>query len=402
MGRSLEQDRARLKEDFDQFRHGMPDALEDYVLEEYGISLQSHYGLHTIKNPFGKASGQLSLNKTQLKTDVDAGLGFVVLKTLIAQDRSGEQSMAAWATSDTHMKVEEILGSRPEVQGQQGWTVTWKGRGWGQSFDEYLQLLEDGLVLGSSTLMIPSVKYHLPQPGETEWRSGEYEFTTRALQSVWHRHRTSPMPVEKDFSPTLAGDHEYSRQKETILHWLETVPSLIRRSSTGQPLSLGIKVFNAQFEDDFQLEMLRTLCADSADRADVLIYANRLFDPTKSFEGKLGVAHGGPDLSARNIAVLRKVDLRGMQVSATGDIASGKMAYAYLKTGATSFQMHTLFQLPDSAYAMASGSRTTRALHLLLFHPAEGLLSLLVTDKHRLSWPDGITFASIAHELSQL
>jgi len=34
--------------------------------------------------------------------------------------------------------------------------------------------------------------------------------------------------------------------------------------------------------------------------------ANRLFDLRRSFEGKLGVAYGGPDLSDRNLAILEK------------------------------------------------------------------------------------------------
>jgi hypothetical protein len=402
MARSLAAHQHQLLQDFERFKSGLPQPLEQYVLETYGISLESIYGKHIIKNPFGKASGQLSLSKTQVKTDVESGLGFVVLKTLIAQDEHGEQSMSAWATLDTHMKLEEIHGTRPEVQGTRGWTVTWKGRGWGHSFGDYLDLLNVSLRTAGDTLIVPSVKYHLLQPGESAWRTSEYEFTTQALQSVWHRYRATPMPLEKDFSPTLAGDQDYSRQRSTIVHWLDTVPGLIREAAREPGVSLGIKVFNAQFEDSFQEEMLGVLCAPSQTRADVLIYANRLFDPQRSFEGKQGVAYGGPDLSARNIAVLQATNLQGTQVSATGNVLSGRTAYQYLCCGATSFQMHTVFQLPDSAYDMSQGSRTARALHRLLFHPAEGLLFLLVADKHRFGWPDGITIAAIAHELSSL
>ena len=39
-------------------------------------------------------------------------------------------------------------------------------------------------------------------------------------------------------------------------------------------------------------------------RPDFLIYANRLFDPQRVFEGSRGVAYGGPDLSDRNLRLL--------------------------------------------------------------------------------------------------
>ena len=54
-------------------------------------------------------------------------------------------------------------------------------------------------------LIVPSVKYHLPLPGETEWRTEEYVETTRAILDVYQSSTgNSPMPRE-DFSPTLAG-----------------------------------------------------------------------------------------------------------------------------------------------------------------------------------------------------
>jgi hypothetical protein len=57
----------RLAEDFESFRAGLPRPLEPYVLETYGIDLGSVYGGLKIKNPFGKASGQLSLAPHQVE-----------------------------------------------------------------------------------------------------------------------------------------------------------------------------------------------------------------------------------------------------------------------------------------------------------------------------------------------
>jgi len=120
------QNARRLVEDFEKFRDGLPHPLEPYIRDTYGIDLSSDYGGLKLKNPFGKASGQLSLARHQVEKDAEAGLGFVVLKTVIAQDRTGEQTMGEWAIPETRMVVERIRGR----SGLEGWTVTWKGRGW--------------------------------------------------------------------------------------------------------------------------------------------------------------------------------------------------------------------------------------------------------------------------------
>lgn len=387
--------RSKLLHDYERFASGLPQPLEVYVLEEYGISLASEYGGLPIKNPFGKASGQLSLNKNQVERDAEAGLGFVVLKTLIAQDELGTQSMKAWAIPAAKMTVEEIVGTRQPIRGKRGWTVTWKGRGWSDSFEDYLDFFDAAISIGRERgmLVIPSVKYHLPKPEESVWRTSEYEYTTSELYKIWLTHRNEPMPLEKDFSPTLAGDSNFSREQENILGWLRTVPRLMKETSAGNNIHLGLKIFNAGFSDDFQLEMLNT-CVSSNPRADYLVYGNRLFDPARSYGGTVGVAYGGPDLSDRNLSTLAKWK-SPMPFSATGNITTGNMAFEYLKRGATSFQMHTLFQLPDSEFDMKGGTRTSRALHQLLFHPQHGFLAALLNEKDSKGWNSGIGIPEI-------
>jgi hypothetical protein len=391
---------SKLQEDYSGFAKGLPDQLEVYILDVYGISLASEYAGISIKNPFGKASGQLSLNANQIERDAEAGLGFVVLKTLIAQDETGSQSMKAWAIPAAKMTVEEITGTREQVRGERGWTVTWKGRGWSESFEAYLNFFDKGISIGmkSGMLIVPSVKYHLPKPEEMVWQTNEYEFTTEQLHSIWKKHRAEPMPLEKDFSPTLAGDTNFSREQENILNWLRTVPRIVKETSVGSEVRLGLKIFNASFSDEFQLEMLNT-CASSEHRADHLIYGNRLFDPVKNYEGVRGVAYGGPDLSDRNLSILESWQNK-MPFSATGNITTGSMAFEYLKRGATSFEMHTLFQLPDSEFDMKGGTRTARALHRLLFHPEHGFLTSLLAEKDLRGWPNGFTIPEIAKTLS--
>jgi hypothetical protein len=377
--------RRNVQRDYERFAAGdsWPAFIEQYLLDEYDLDVTAEYAGLPIKNPWGKASGQLSMTARQVEEDVAAGLGFVVLKTVIAQDEQGDQAMAAWAIPEARMVVEPIVGRL----GEPGWTITWKGRGWWQPFEAYLQLIRDArqLAVGSRTLIVPSCKYHLPSPTEPDWRVAEYDFTTRKLLEAW-QPGAEPMPLEKDFSPTLAGsDRAAARAK--ILEWLRVVPKLMReaaeKSGLGQ-LRIGLKMFNALFDEDFQVEMLQSIHETSSERVDYFVYANRLFDPQRVFDGQRGVAYGGPDLSDRNLRVLDQWQARlrsapdkttqQLPWSATGNITTGRMAVEYLRRGATSFQLHTFFQLPADQYAMKSGSRTQRALHELYFHPQTGLV----------------------------
>jgi len=396
---------AAIAADYDKFADGLPVALEAYVWDRYRVDLSSEYGGLPIKNPFGKGSGQLSLNLSQVRQDAQAGLGFVVLKTFIAQDAEGAQSMIEWAIPETRMVVERITGA----DGQRGWTVTWKGRGWYDTFEAYLQFYEEALAVGSSSgmLVAPSCKYHLPNYDESEWKVKEYEYTTGKLLDVWERsgHRGA-MPVEKDFSPTLAGS-DRAVQVETVLRWLKQVSGLIRRSASPRPVSVGLKMFNAVLEDAFQLELLRAVSAhcEGEERPDFLVYANRLFDPNRVFDGVRGVAYGGPDLSARNLKVLsqfRFLEQNGqlppshLPISATGNIESGRMAVEYLLRGASSFQLHTYFQLPNSEFRMQSSNKTERALHELYFNPERGLIAWLLRLRRVLDLPEDWNLKRIA------
>jgi hypothetical protein len=394
----------QLRGDFERFRAGLPRPLEAYILSTYGIDLTSSYGGLKVKNPFGKASGQLSLARHQVEKDAEAGLGFVVLKTVIAQDAAGGQSMHEWAIPETRMLVERIQGRG----GERGWTVTWKGRGWFETFDAYLRFFREALLAAEPSGMVvaPSVKYHLPTPKENYWKEDEYTFTTRALRAVWTELRgETPMPLEKDFSPTLAGSPRAAQQVK-ILEWLEKVPGLIHGAAPGKVL-VGLKIFNALFEDEFQLQMLEDIHALAApdSRADFTIYANRLFDPAKEFEGKVGVAYGGTDLSDRNLAVLEQfldsgasaiASKRMLPMSATGDISSGRVAVEYLLRGASTFQMHTLFQLPDSEFDMNAGSKTEKALHRLIFNPDDGFLAWILDLRERFQWKRESNVSEIA------
>ena len=258
----------QLERDFERFKRELPRDFPAYVRNAYRIDLGARYLGYSIPHPVGKGSGQLSLNQDQLETDLSAGLAFVVLKTVIAEDSAGRQAMAAWAIHETRMRVER----RDSLAGRDGWTVTWKGRGWDRSLEEYLKLVRAAAELTRSGAMVvvPSVKYHLPRLGE-EFRQSEYSNTTKLLAEAWGEE---PLPLEKDFSPTLAGD-ELADEQEQILRWLREVPDQVRRS-VATPVKLALKLMNARFDDEFQLQMLR-----AAGGADTLIVFNRLWDSTE-------------------------------------------------------------------------------------------------------------------------
>ena len=370
----------RVRDDHDRFAtEGLPPDLEAYLLDVYALEMTGSYAGLLVRNPWGKASGQLTLNLAQLEEAAAAGLGFAVLKTVIAQDASGRQSMGAWAMKESRMVAEPITSP---LTGARGWTITWKGRGWWQSFDDYLALVREGAAVGRMRGMpvIPSVKYHLPGPGEADWKLAEYAETTRALVDAWIQGGGSlPMPLEKDFSPTLAGS-DLAAARPTVLNWLRRVPELIRNAAP-EAVLVGLKLFNSLDEDTFQLAMLAEVFCTS--RPDFLIYANRLFDPEREFDGTRGVAYGGPDLSDRNLRLLtslRQEQARGeisrapLEISATGDISSGRLAVEYALRGCTSFQIHTLFQLPAESFAMRRGSRLEHAIHRLYFDPVDGFI----------------------------
>jgi len=347
---------ALLDRDFERFKRELPRDFPAHVRDTYHIDLSARYLGEPIPHPIGKGSGQLSLNTGQLETDAEAGLAFAVLKTVIAQDAGGAQSMAAWAIHETKMKVER--------RGD-GWTVTWKGRGWDRSLDEYLVLVRAARDLNRAgrLLAVPSVKYHLPRLDEP-FRDAEYAFTTRALADAWG---DPPLLIEKDFSPTLAGD-QLSDEKQQVLRWLREVPTRIRAHGV---VRLAMKLMNARFDDDFQLEMIK-----AASDADALVVFNRLFDSER------GMAYGGPELSDRNLRVLARLTPGARpgipELSGTGNVSSGRMIAEYARRGCTSVQLHTFFQLPLEEYAATHGSRTSRALHQLIFHPEHGLIAAML------------------------
>src|SRR5919108_61207 len=217
------------------------------------------------------------------------------------------------------------------------------------------------------------LKSPLPAATDEPFRDAEYRFTTQALAAAWRDAAGKGAPIiEKDFSPTLAGDPR-ADERENVLRWLREVPRLVTNAGAG-PVDLGIKVMNARFEDAFQVEMLLTL--EETPNVNFRIAFNRLFDEER------GVAYGGPALARRNLNALDGFIARNgappTALSATGDIHSGRRMIEYALRGAESGQIHTYFQLPRVTYRSGSPSRTAAALHELVMHPDDGLIAWIL------------------------
>jgi hypothetical protein len=284
--------------------------------------------------------------------------------------------MAAWAIHETRMRVEKVRSA----SGLEGWNVTWKGRGWDRAFEDYLELarVAGDMTRSGAMVAVPSVKYHLPKLDQ-EFREDEYRHTTTRLAEAWGGDF---LALEKDFSPTLAGD-ALADERARILRWLREVPPLIRRGAGPRPVRLGLKLMNARHGEPFQAEMV-----EAAGGADALVCFNRLWSESRH------AAYGGYDLSDRNLRVLEGVRsclMTTPPLAGTGNVSSGRMILEYAKRGCQSVQLHTYFQLPLSEYPATAGSRTQRALHALLFHPETGLIAglLELEEAGRLHRRDG-------------
>ena len=341
-----------------------PRDLAAIIREELKVDLTARYAGIQIPHPIGKASGQLSFTRQQVETSLDAGIGFVVLKTVIAEGPDGSRSMEEWSTTETRMNVER----RPASDGRDGWTVTWFGRGWGGTLDDYLEFFSDVMQLPNDlgVPIVPSVKYNLPDDPR-DVLDEEYGFTTSRLLEAWRSVGCGgPMVLEKDFSPTLAGDPR-ALSRDRILQWVENVTNWVHGAAT-EDVRLGVKLMNTMYDDDFQTEMVRRI--SEAGPAFLVVF-NRLFDPDA------GVAFGGWELSDRNLRVLdlvHRAGIRTLPLSATGNICSGRVMLEYALRGCENGQVHTFFQVPQTEYLATGGSRIARALHTLLLHPSDGLV----------------------------
>ena len=243
----------KVGEDHERFaRDGLPRDLELYLRETYHLDMTASYAGMLLRNPWGKASGQLSLNVAQLEEAAADGLGFVVLKTVIAQDASGRQAMGAWAIKESKMVAEPI---ESPLTGARGWTITWRGRGWWQTFAEFLALVKQGVALARAHAMpvIPRSSTTFPARARPTGARKNTGYTTgEPPAGLGGRRRESAHAAGEGLLAHARG----LRPCRAAGHRDRLAASRARsRSARRHPARccLGLKLFNALDDDAFQL-----------------------------------------------------------------------------------------------------------------------------------------------------
>ena len=258
------------------------------------------------------------------------------------------------------MRVER----RRSAVGAEGWTVTWKGRGWDRSFEDYLALVRaasDSPVDGTCSWCRRSSS---TSPGSTS-RSATTNIATPSAGS-----RSLGRRPAADREGLLADARRRSRSPTSaarILRWLREVPATNPRGGRAVPVELALKLMNARFDDAFQSEMIGRRRGGR--------YAG-LLQPTLGPGGRGGVRR--IRLSATATSGCSPPTAAHGAFAGTGNICSGRMALEYARAGCECVQLHTFFQLPLGEYPATAGSRTQRALHALLFDPADGLVACML------------------------
>ncbi len=366
---------SELRDDLEGAEPSVASALADRVREKYQVDLDAGYVGTELPHPFGKAAGQLSISVGQVSADQSSGLAFTVLKSAVGVTQGGEVGIDAWERRAPKMVVERRISR----DGRDGWTVTWKGRGWDKGFDKYVDFYMESTKRNPAYPIIASLMVDVTNPDRAR------EQATHCLGRLADVHSESAKPgiaflVEIDISPTLSllpG----SQRPEIFENWVRTSVRAFR-DGIGDRGSFAVKLPNPGLGADFQAMLAKVSLEEGGKHMAGLVVANRLFDKDATFEGQEGVAFGGFDLSNINLETLDILVSDGMNPSliGTGNICTGQMMAEYALRGCLSGEIHTFFQLPPSACRAKKGpgGRTWRALRELVFHPDDGLVSVLL------------------------
>jgi len=364
-----------LTDDLERAEPSVACVLTDRVREKYRVDLAAEYSGIELPHPFGKAAGQLSISVGQVSSDQSSGLAFTVLKSAVGVTPGGEVGIDAWERRAPKMVVERRISR----DGRDGWTVTWKGRGWDKGFDKYVDFYRESIRRNPAYPVIASLMVDVTNPDRAR------EQATHCLGRLADVHWESAKPgieflVEIDISPTLSllpG----SDRPETFQNWVRTSVRAFR-DGIAEGGRFVVKLPNPGLGPDFQAMLARITLEEGGKHLAGLVVANRLFDKDATFEGQKGVAYGGFDLSNINLETLDILASEGISPSliGTGNICTGQMMAEYAVRGCLSGEIHTFFQLPPSAFRAKKGpgGRTWRALRELVFHPDDGLVSILL------------------------
>ncbi|MFH1677004.1 MAG: hypothetical protein ABIC40_08255 [bacterium] len=347
--------------------------LGQYSLEKYGVDTGGKYAGIDLPHPFGKAAGQLSMKVGHVKTDRDNGLAFTVLKSAVGITEDGEIGINDWERSAPKMIVEK----RKARDGREGWTVTWKGRGWDKGFAAYVDFYKNALEIDRDYPVIPSLMVDVTNPDRAY---AQAEFCLGKLHEI---HKSSGIGrdflVEIDISPTMSllpG----AQDDETFRNYVRTSVVAFHKGLPSKGRCV-VKIPNSGRGAEFQLNLVRISIEESREKLAGLVIGNRLFDSEKVFEDQKGIAYGGFDLSDANLELLDSMQPYGNfpPLIGTGNIFSGKMMAEYAVRRCRAGELHTFFQLPADVYRAKSGpdGRIGCVIRELVFHPDDGLIAIL-------------------------
>jgi len=301
------------------------------------------------------APGQLTINTTQVEKIKKAGYGGCVLKSVVGEDENGTCSMLHQRKKATYIKTvydqDDKNGNCPIIH--------WDGRGDTRNLSEYSKFAKEAIKYrGENFLIIASLLCHLPSPDE-DFKKEEWIHTTKILYEAGYRI------FEIDFCPALKTENLLT-DKQNILRWYETVPSIIK--SVSPEITVFPKLLNPGYELDFQLKMAESSVKG---KADGLVIANRIF------KKEYNCAHGGKELREKNLIQIKEIkkSFPEIPISATGGIYSGKHIFDYLKAGAQNVQILSyIMGKVNTPFPKKSGNKLEKVFHKLLFDPADGLV----------------------------
>ncbi|MCC7519775.1 MAG: hypothetical protein IT578_11405 [Verrucomicrobiae bacterium] len=364
--------KARLRRDYDLYATDeLPAAWEEMVREDYGLEVAGRFAGLPLRNPFGCAGGPLCRNLLQVREASEAGLGFVTLIAARARDEAGATMVQDWRGLESEAVLEGHNGDR---------SLTWLECGWYDNLDVYAEFLRAALEVAGRRRMpvIPAVRFGVNVRGQAS--AAEARHTVRLLQEVWHgAHPDQPAPLEVEVLPEMRG-LPAAQKKAALLRALRDAVRFLRASSEHPKyLHAGLKLGMAPFDAAFQARALEA-ALDGSEPPAFLVLFNRLRRYERWRGSYRAVSCGGPELARRNFVALDRIR-RPVEFSALGDITTGRRMVEYALRGATSGQMHTVFQLPESAYRRRTGNRVDKALHELAFHPEHGLVAAMLHVK---------------------
>ncbi|MFH0796433.1 MAG: hypothetical protein V2A65_05170 [Candidatus Omnitrophota bacterium] len=385
----MEKKLSKLKKLHDYFSvTSIPNNFSEIIKEELEINLEGKYGPYFLKNPILIAPGQLTVNTNQISRIKDAGYAGCILKSVVGEDKKGNCSMGCQRRKATYTQTvydtDDRKGSFPIIH--------WDGRGDTRTLSEYLLFAREaikysdvgvgfirpaGLInqaptsidvnLFNAFVLVASTLCHLPSPRE-EIKEEEWLFTAKNLFSLGYNL------LEIDFCPSLKKEDGLIVEKENILRWYKTVPSLIKSASPR--IMVYPKLLNLDWGLDFQIRMV---AAAQEGKSDGIIVANRIF------KEEYNSAHGGKELRERNLRMVKEIKktFPDIPISATGGIYSGRHVFDYLNAGAENVQLLSyIMGKVNTPFARKTGNKLEKVFHNLMLDPEDGLISCMLQLCH--------------------